>query len=246
MNIALVVAAGKGTRFGGDTPKQFVEVRRKPLLAWSLEAFQNSSLIDGIVVVTAEEQIERCKEEVTEPYGITKLLDIVAGGTERCDSVYAGLCAIDRYRSRETGAAGENGASREDGEKQKHVEPCYCLIHDGARPWITEELIRRGLEAAKDTGAAIPGLPATETVKRVDENGIVTDTPPRPFLRLIQTPQIFLLNELLAAYEDARADGAFGASLTDDALVMERYGTLPVRIYEGDPANRKITSPEDL
>ena len=210
---ALIVAAGQGRRFGGSEPKQFVPLAGRPLLAWTLDAFARCPAIDQIVLVVAAAEEERARAVVTEHLG-DRPVTICAGGAERSDSVRAGLNVIG------------DGAS-------------WVAIHDGARPLATPELIAKVVEAAAETGAALPALPMRDTVKRAD-GARVAQTIDRAPLRLAQTPQVFSRELLARAY--AAHDGS---PVTDDAQLVEAIGA-PIALVPGEPNNIKITVPDDL
>ena len=216
-NAAIIVAAGSGKRFGGPVPKPYLEIEGRPILAMAVEPFLSAGCIDEIVVVAAEDWIERSRSVFADE-GWAGRIRITAGGAERFDSVYEGLLACP--------------------------DADLVFIHDGARPYVSTELIERGHAAALEYGTAVAALPARETVKRATPDGVVIDTPNRAELWSVQTPQIFRRASILAAYEAMRAAG--GAPVTDDAQVMELYGADPVRLYIGDARNIKITTPEDL
>ena len=152
-NTAIVLAAGQGKRMHSKIQKQFLEIQGYPVLYYSLRCFQESPLIQDIILVTGEDALSYCKEEIVKKYGFTKVSNVIAGGKERYDSVYAGLCACKDCR--------------------------YVLIHDGARPFITEEIIERGLEKVKETGACVVGMPSKDTIKLSDAEGYVKETPDR-------------------------------------------------------------------
>ena len=217
-NTAIVLAAGQGKRMHSKIQKQFLEIQGYQVLYYSLRCFQESPLIRDIILVTGEESVSYCKEEIVQKYGFTKASAVIPGGKERYDSVYAGLC---------------------------ECRDCeYVLIHDGARPFITEKIIERGLQKVKETGACVVGMPSKDTVKIIDENGFVESTPKRDKVWNVQTPQIFSYPDIYKAYQEAKKQGMQG--ITDDAMVMEQYGALKVRLEEGSYENIKITTPEDM
>mgnify|MGYP002798185599 FL=1 len=152
-NTAIVLAAGQGKRMHSKIQKQFLEIGGKPVLYYSLRCFQDSPLIDDIILVTGEDALAYCRSEIVDRYGFTKVSRIIQGGKERYDSVYAGLLACE--------------------------DTDYVLIHDGARPFITEEILRRGMEGVKETGACVIGMPSKDTVKLSDAAGFVSETPDR-------------------------------------------------------------------
>ena len=215
---AIVLAAGQGKRMNSKVQKQFLLIKGKPVLYNSLSCFQNSREIEEIIVVTGKDSINFCKQEIIEAYGFSKVKAVIAGGRERYDSVYAGLCAC------------------EDSD--------YVFIHDGARPFLTEDMIRRGKEAVLASGACVIGMPSKDTIKIADENGMVASTPSRSLVWNIQTPQIFSYAAIREAYERARQQNM--ADITDDAMVMERFGNTKIKLVEGSYENIKITTPEDI
>lgn len=215
---AIVLAAGQGKRMNSSVQKQFLILKGKPLLYYSLDCFQKSKVIEDIILVTGKECIDFCKQEIIELYGFTKVSKVVAGGKERYDSVYAGLCAC------------------EDSD--------YVFIHDGARPFVTEEIISRVKAAALEFQACIAGMPSKDTVKIADSNQMVKETPNRSTVWNIQTPQAFSYALIKEAHEIARTQNM--ETITDDAMVVETYKNAPVRLVEGAYENIKITTPEDI
>lgn len=215
---AIVLAAGQGKRMHSKIQKQFLEIGGKPILYYSMECFQKSPLIQDIILVTGEDMISYCKSEIVEKYGFTKVCKVTAGGKERYDSVYAGLlCCQDTD---------------------------YVYIHDGARPFVTEEMIQRGYEAVKRTNACVMGMPSKDTVKLADPSGYIKETPDRKIVWNIQTPQIFSYDLIRGAYESIRKKDMTG--VTDDAMVVEQETGTKILLVEGSYQNIKITTPEDL
>lgn len=214
---AIVLAAGKGNRMHSDIPKQFMELNGKPVLYYSLKCFEDS-VVDDIVLVTGEADIDYCKNEIVEKYHLHKVKAVVSGGSERYWSVEKGLKA----------AAGAD----------------FVLIHDAARPCLTKDMIERSIKEVELSGACTVGVPVKDTIKRVDENGIGIETPPREGLMQIQTPQSFGYADILAAYEKMKEENA--TDITDDTMIMERYLGVKTKVIQGDYCNIKITTPEDL
>jgi 2-C-methyl-D-erythritol 4-phosphate cytidylyltransferase len=208
---AIIVAAGRGERMGGGD-KIFTPLAGKPVLAWAVAAFQQCQMIDSIVLVVSEDSLERAKQLVQEQ-GWSKVTDVCPGGEERQQSVAAGLGRLKDCR--------------------------WVVIHDGARPLVTAEMIMRGLEAAKESGSAVAAVPVTDTIKLADENGFVMGTPPRKKLWAVQTPQVFRFDIISQAY--LRAKGL----ATDDAALVEKLG-YKVKLYMGSYDNIKITTLGDL
>ena len=215
---AIVLAAGQGKRMHSKIQKQFLEIGGKPILYYSMECFQKSPLIQDIILVTGEDMISYCQSEIVEKYGFTKVCKVTAGGKERYDSVYAGLlCCQDTD---------------------------YVYIHDGARPFVTEEMIQRGYEAVKRTNACVMGMPSKDTVKLADPSGYIKETPDRKIVWNIQTPQIFSYDLIRGAYESIRKKDM--SNVTDDAMVVEQETGTKLLLVEGSYQNIKITTPEDL
>ena len=215
---AIILAAGQGKRMQSKIQKQFLEIGGKPVLYYSLRCFQESPLIQDIILVTGEGSISYCKEEIVQKYGFTKVSAVIPGGKERYDSVYAGLC---------------------------ECRDCeYVLIHDGARPFVTEEILKRGLQKVKETGACVIGMPSKDTVKLSDEEGYVKETPNRKCVWTIQTPQIFSYSLIREAHDSIRQKDM--SKITDDAMVVEQETGAKVALAEGSYQNIKITTPEDL
>jgi len=215
-NYAVVVAAGRGKRMEANINKQFLRIKDKPVLYYSLKTFSNSDLIDGIIIVCAEGEVDYCKKELVEKYKIDKVLKVVVGGKERQDSVYNGL---------------------------KAIEDCeIVLIHDGARPFVTDDIIQSGIKYAKLYGACTCGVIPKDTIKIKNKEGFSMETPDRNRLFLVQTPQCFKYNLIVNCHEKLSKDCI---TVTDDTTVVEYYNH-KVYLYEGSYKNIKITTPEDL
>lgn len=215
--IAIVLAAGQGKRMESDLPKQFILLYDMPMIAHALRVFQEAREIEKIILVCAAGEEEYYHPEALRNFGITKPVQVIPGGKERQDSVYCGLAEITGDWS-------------------------YVMIHDGARPLVTVELISRVAEEVRKIGAVTVGVPVKDTIKRTDIGGIITDTLPRERLWHIQTPQAFKLELILKAHKQAKSAGFYG---TDDAALVERLGE-PVKIIPGSYENLKITTPEDI
>jgi 2-C-methyl-D-erythritol 4-phosphate cytidylyltransferase len=216
--IALVPAAGMGKRMGAEINKQYLLLAGKPILAHTLQVFQDAPFIDDIYVVIPAAEIPYCQEHVVARHGLTKVRLIVPGGAERQHSVMNGLQAV-------------TGAGNDD----------VVLIHDGVRPFVPPRVLERAVEVARRHDGALVAVPAKDTVKVVMD-GIVRATPPREDLWLAQTPQAFRYPIIRAAHEIAAAERYLG---TDDASLVERLGK-DIHIVMGDYRNIKITTPEDL
>ncbi len=215
---AIIPAAGAGVRMQTNRPKQFLDLDGRPVLAFTLERFQECPFIDRIIVVTSEQDVAYTQKEIVEKYHVTKVKKVVAGGERRQDSVRLGLEALE-------------------------ADEGLVLIHDGVRPLVPAELIVRVIDAAKEHRAVITALPAKETVKEVDENALVVKTYKRRKVWLVQTPQVFRYEDILMAHHRALQEGWEEA--TDDALLMEKAG-IPVKVLEGSEDNIKVTTPQDL
>ena len=216
ISTAVIVAAGKGRRMGTEISKQFLPLCGKEILAHTVEKFEKAACIRDIILVTGGDALQDVWQMAQE-YGWKKIISVTEGGKERQDSVFLGL-------------------------QQVPQDTEIVLIHDGVRPFVTEEILERSIAAAKETGGCVAGVPAKDTIKVCDAEGFAIATPDRSTLRQIQTPQTFRRKEILAAYEKAKADGFLG---TDDASVAEHIG-FPVRVIMGSYRNIKITTKEDL
>ncbi len=213
---AIVLGAGAGKRMGSETPKQYLPLCGKPLIVYALEAFAQSR-VDEIVFVVAPGEISYCRDEIVEKYHIQKVNTIVEGGAERYDSVYAGLQAV----------SGE-----------------YVFIHDGARAFVSQEVIARCIQNVMETDACVAGVPVKDTIKRCDASGVVEETLNRSCLWTIQTPQCFRTSLIKEAYDRLYQD--LPAGITDDAMVLEQMMGHSVQMVMGDYDNIKVTTPEDL
>jgi 2-C-methyl-D-erythritol 4-phosphate cytidylyltransferase len=216
-SVALVPAAGLGLRMGGPVRKQFLEFAGLPLLVHSLRVLQSSPVIDQIVLAVPEADLSYCRSEIVETYGFSKVVNVVAGGQERQDSVRRALAVVD-----------------------ERID--IVVIHDAVRPCVTDTMLRQVVEAAMADGAAIIALPMRDTVKQVGGNRFIERTIDRKPLWLAQTPQAFRRDWLQEAHRKAHAEGLVA---TDDAYLLEWMGR-PVRVVEGSGENIKVTRPEDL
>ena len=220
---AVVLAAGRGKRMHTEVAKQYLPIGGKPLLCYSLEAFENSG-VDQIVLVTGEEDLNYCRREIVEKFGFKKVKQIVAGGKERYHSVFFGLTALsDRL-------------GPED----------IVLIHDGARPMVDEGIINRTIADAEQYGAAVAAMPVKDTIKVADRDGFSNATPDRSTLWQIQTPQTFCFGLIYAAYSKLLSDESLQKGITDDAMVVEAFSSVKVKLTEGSYRNIKVTTPEDI
>lgn len=243
---AIVLSAGKGKRMGTDKPKQYLDLCGKPVLYYCLKAFQYS-FIDEIVIVASKDDFSYIREEIVDKYGITKVIKIVEGGAERYDSV---LCGLKAAGVPDLGTTYSDGTDTEGAYEAGECKyPDYVFIHDGARPFVDDEILMRAYETVEKFGTAIVAVPSKDTVKIVDDCGITIDTPDRSTVWLMQTPQVFVYKKILKAYENMEAGSLtlMGKScITDDAMVMEQFGSLPVHVSMGSYRNIKITTPEDM
>ena len=215
---AVVLAAGSGRRMGAKVHKQYLLLDGKPVLYYSLKTFQESELIERIILVSGRGEEDWCRKNIVEKYALTKVTDVVSGGKERYDSVWNGLQR-----------AGREG---------------YVYIHDGARPFVDKEMIRRAYECVIREKACVAGMPVKDTIKVVDEEEFVTDTPDRSSLWMVQTPQVFESELITDAYSMLKSSPS--ETVTDDAMVVERMMGLPVKMFRGSYENIKITTPEDM
>lgn len=242
MAIAIVLAAGSGSRMNSDVAKQYMMLCGKEVLFYSLQTFQNYADIKNIILVTREEEISYCKENIVARYGFDKVGTICAGGKERYESVYNGLVSSE--------------AAEDD----------IVLIHDAARPFVTAQMIDDSICAAREYGACTVGMPVKDTIKIVDENNFGIDTPERSRVYQVQTPQTFQYGLLMSAYENMlsqknhmsndekmsnKIDNKKQADdknykITDDTMLVEQYRGVRSKIVPGAYENIKITTPEDM
>ncbi len=219
MIAAIVAAAGLGTRMQHDTPKPYLLLGGKPILAHTLAVFEKIKEIHEVTLVVHPDELNYCQEKVISPYGLKKVLRLVPGGKERQDSVYNALKAL------------------------KHEDELeIVLVHDGVRPFVTPEQVCRVINAARCHGAAVLGLPAQDTLKTVNAEGEIRQTLERKDIWQIQTPQAFQAPLLRRAFLEAYSRNFYG---TDEASLVEAL-KLPVLVLPGSPLNLKITTPDDL
>ena len=214
---AIILAGGKGKRMGSAISKQFIDIKGKPIIYYTLKKFSENKKIDNIIVVLPEDEVKYFKENILKKYEL-RINKIVIGGKERQDSVYNALTSL------------------------KNSSTDIVLIHDGARPFISERIINEGIKFAEIYGAAAPGVMPKDTIKVKNEKNFSVDTPNRANLVSIQTPQVFKFDEILECHEKIRYNGE---KVTDDTMVVEKYG-YSVYLYDGEYTNIKVTTPEDL
>lgn len=220
---AIVLAAGQGKRMGSGVPKQYLPIKGKPLLYYSLKVLEDS-FVDNIILVTGKDNKDYCQNEIVDKYGIHKVSEIVIGGAQRYHSVYEGIKAAS--------------------------ECDYIFIHDGARPFITESIMQRAYTCVREYDACVVGMPVKDTIKLADENGFASSTPKRDLVWSIQTPQAFSYLIIKEAYqtllEKEKELTEKGIIITDDAMVVETFTDIKVKLVNGSYENIKITTPEDL
>lgn len=216
-NVAIVLAGGRGSRMNSDIPKQYMPVCDRPVLFYSLKVFEEHEKIQEVILVAPENDKDYCKKEIIDKYEFKKVKRIVAGGSERFNSVYNALKNI-----------------RGGG---------YVFIHDAARPCITKKIIDRLYEAVKIHNAVVAAVKSKDTVK-ISEDGFVSSTPDRNNVWIVQTPQVFKTENIKKAYDVMMA--AQNVSVTDDAMVMEHYGEDKIYLCEASYSNIKITTGEDI
>ncbi len=215
---AVIPAAGSGIRMGGKQAKQYLDLNGRPLLAVTLQAFQHCPPVDAIILVVPPTDVGFCREKIVDQFGLDKVKKVVPGGERRQDSVRLGIGAIDE-------------------------EYGLVVIHDGVRPVIDQGFIERIVATANSHRAVIAGLPARETVKEINNLREVVRTYDRLQVWLVQTPQVFRYEDILAAHQKAFQEGWDEA--TDDSSLIEKMG-IPVKVVEGSEKNIKVTTPSDL
>ncbi|MDP3182603.1 MAG: 2-C-methyl-D-erythritol 4-phosphate cytidylyltransferase [Desulfobaccales bacterium] len=216
---AIIAAAGVGQRMGGQTPKPYLMLANKPILAHTLEIFEKIPEVQEVTVVAHPDDLDLCQDTVISPFNFKKVLRLVPGGKERQDSVYHALKTLQREDDLE-----------------------IVLVHDGVRPFITPDQIRAVIQGARRHGGAVLGWPAQDTLKRVNSQGEVLQTLDRQDIWQIQTPQAFQAPLLWRAFVDAYSRNFYA---TDEAALLEENHQ-PVVVIPGSPFNLKITTPQDL
>ena len=214
---AIVLAAGSGKRMTSKVHKQYLIIQDRPVLYYSLKAFEDSA-VDEIVLVVGKGEEEFCRKEIVDKYGISKVKAIVEGGKERYHSVFEGL--------------------------KQTSDADYVLIHDGARPFVNQDIIRRCMQEVQKYQACVVGMPVKDTIKIADEEGYAKQTPDRKNVWMIQTPQTFSYALIYEAYGEMLKTE--DTAITDDAMVLERIKGKKSKLIEGSYRNIKITTPEDL
>lgn len=214
---AIIAAGGTGRRFGEDQPKQFYLLKGKPILSWAIGRFEECILVDRIILAVPRGMGKYTRQHVLSPFGYKKVKTVVEGGKERRDSVLQGLRVLE-------------------------TDTDTVLVHDGVRPIISEELIRKVIQATQRWEAVVPGLPLRETIKQVGRDNLVSGTLNRKSIYLIQTPQGFKKDLICRAYAQVKKRGWVAS---DDASLVEKLGA-KVKMIPGEETNIKITSPQDL
>ena len=213
----LIPAAGEGSRLESAVKKPYLTLAQKPILARTIQQFEQNTAVDEIFVIVNEADFEICNTTVLEPYAFQKVRGLVAGGATRQLSVYNGIRALP-------------------------ADTDFVIVHDGVRPFVTDETIFACLDAAAEWGAAVAAVPAKETIKIANAEGFIVETPNRERLWTVQTPQVFRKSLLAEAHQTAEEKQL---AATDDAALVEQLG-YPVKLVKGSYANLKITTPEDL
>lgn len=213
----LIPAAGEGSRLESAVKKPYLTLAQKPILARTIQQFEQNTAVDEIFVIVNEADFEICNTTVLEPYAFQKVRRLVAGGATRQLSVYNGIRSLP-------------------------ADTDFVIVHDGARPFVTDETIFACLDAAAEWGAAVAAVPAKETIKIANAEGFIVETPNRERLWTVQTPQVFRKSLLAEAHQTAEEKQL---TATDDASLVEQLG-YPVKLVKGSYANLKITTPEDL
>lgn len=212
---AIIPAAGLGVRMGSNVPKQYLLLNGKPILHHTLSVLDQCSIVDEIILVVSAKEIGNVEQQIQDSH--PKVTKVIVGGKERQDSVYNGLQSLGS-------------------------ETDIVVVHDGVRPFVSADLIRETVEVARDSGAAITAIPVSDTIKKVNEKGLVECTIDRSGLWRIQTPQTFQFSLLKEAFTKAQADNFYG---TDEGALIEYLGR-DVKVVPGSEFNIKITRSEDL
>lgn len=229
---AIVLSAGSGSRMKSDVAKQYMTLAGKPVLWYSLQAVEQSAVIDDCILVAGASDLDFVRKEIVQKYGFFKVVAVAAGGAERYLSVMQALQVL---------RDGRMPIANCDG---------YVFIHDGARPFLTEEMLLRLSDSVERYHACAAAMPAKDTVKITDDENFAIQTPDRRSVWNVQTPQVFETQLILEAYERLRGRlnkiREQGITITDDAGVVELFTDYRVRLTEGSWQNIKITTPEDM
>ena len=212
---AVILAGGRGTRMNSNVSKQYINIHDKPMIYYTIKCFMNNSNIDNIILVLPKDEIAYCNENVIQKYNLT-VDKIVQGGEERCDSVFNALNEMDNTD--------------------------LVLIHDGARPFVSNRIINNAIKYAMKYKAAAPGVMPKDTIKIKNNSGFSVNTPDRSSLVAVQTPQAFEYSLIYNAHKKIRHEHV---KVTDDTMVVEYYNQ-KVYLFDGEYTNIKITTPEDL
>lgn len=228
--IAVVLAAGAGKRMKSNVAKQYLLLNDKPVLWYALNTFEYSEIIDEIILVVGKDEIPYAMEQIVDRYGFKKIIAVIEGGSERFFSVWEALKVAD--------------------ERKTSGETSYVFIHDGARPFVTEQILKDTYEAVAKHGACVTGMPVKDTIKIADTNEFAARTPDRKSVWMVQTPQVFERELIYEAYKqliDRLPElTEKGVNVTDDAMVVETIMDKPVKLVQGSYENIKITTPEDM
>lgn len=228
----MILAAGSGSRMKSAEAKQFMLLRGKPLICYALQAVEDSDIIDDCILVTGAKDLTWVTEEIVKKYHYYKVDTVIAGGAERYLSVASAMRLI---------ASGDMAVPNRDG---------YVFVHDGARPFLTEKILRDTYEAVRKYGACVSAVRSKDTVKIADEEGFVKETPDRTLIWNMHTPQVFETKLIVDAYtaleKNLKALQEKGVHITDDAMVVEYFTETKVKLVEGSYENIKLTTPEDM
>lgn len=229
---AVILAAGSGSRMKSGVAKQFMPLGGKPLLCYALQAVEESDIIDDCILVTGAGDLVFVTEEIVKKYGYHKVDTVIAGGSERYLSVAGAMRLI---------VSGDMAVPNKDG---------YVFVHDGARPFLTEKILRDTYEAVQKYGACVSAVRSKDTVKIADEEGFVKETPDRNYIWNMHTPQVFetklIVDSYAALEKNLKTLQEKGVHITDDAMVVEYFTDTRVKLVEGSYENIKLTTPEDL
>lgn len=227
---AIVLAAGTGKRMQSAVAKQYMLLNEKPVIWYALQAFEESEIIDAVILVVGESEITYCQQKIVEKYSFSKVQAVIRGGAERYLSVWEGLCYIKR--------------------QQQDREQGYVFIHDGARPFVNEQILQNTYAAAQKYGACVAGMPVKDTIKIVDDGEFAVQTPIRRTVWAVQTPQVFEQKLIMEAYSVLISQleklKEQGIEITDDAMVVENMLHKKVKLVKASYENIKLTTPEDM
>ena len=239
----ILLAGGRGKRMGSDIPKQFIEINGRPVLWYSLKAVEESEIIDDCVLVVHPDDLQYVQTELLDKYAFSKVKYIASAGCERYESVWSGLAKLAGYDWNSESEIGKKSIL-EDETVARCINTDIVFVHDGARPFVNEHIIKNCYDGAVKYGACVAAVRSKDTVKIVGSDGKIVNTPDRSTVWNMQTPQTFDAGLIYESYR--KVMGMNIITITDDAQAVELMGGREVYVVEGEYSNIKVTTPDDL